>query len=47
LDTSQFSRLVDRVHVDGGHNLIQENPAEVVAAFRLLRDGGSAISRPG
>jgi len=45
-DTSQFSRLVDRVHVDGGHNLIQENPAEVAAAFRLLRDGGSATARP-
>jgi pimeloyl-ACP methyl ester carboxylesterase len=36
-DTSRFSQLVTQMHVDGGHNLLQENPAEVVQAFRLLR----------
>jgi pimeloyl-ACP methyl ester carboxylesterase len=38
-DTSRFPRLVAQMHVDGGHNLIQENPAEVVAAFHALREG--------
>jgi pimeloyl-ACP methyl ester carboxylesterase len=37
-DTSRFPRLVAEMRVDGGHNLIQENPAEVVTAFRQLRD---------
>jgi pimeloyl-ACP methyl ester carboxylesterase len=36
-DTSRFSRLVAQIPVDGGHNLIQENPVEVVEAFRRLR----------
>jgi pimeloyl-ACP methyl ester carboxylesterase len=36
-DTSRFSRLVAQIRVNGGHNLIQENPIEVVAAFRRLR----------
>jgi hypothetical protein len=36
-DTSRFSHLVTQMHLDGGHNLLQENPAEVVQAFRLLR----------
>jgi pimeloyl-ACP methyl ester carboxylesterase len=37
-DTSRFPRLAAKTHVPGGHNLIQENPEQVVAAFRLLRD---------
>jgi len=36
-DTSRFPQLVTQMHVDGGHNLLQENPSEVVQAFRLLR----------
>ena len=40
-DTSRFSRLIAQMHVDGGHNLIQENPAQVVAAFRMLHEDGT------
>lgn len=39
-DTSRFPQLVAEMHVAGGHNLFQENPAEVVEAFRLLRPPG-------
>jgi hypothetical protein len=37
-DTSRLPGLIAQLRIDGGHNMIQENPAQVVAAFRLLRD---------
>jgi pimeloyl-ACP methyl ester carboxylesterase len=36
IDGSRFPRLVGTALVPGGHNLIQENPAAVVAAIRAL-----------
>lgn len=37
-DTSRFTHLISTTHVDGGHSMTQENPKEVVAAFRLLSE---------